>query len=375
MSNPSPLHCDAMQGSSKRRVVGAGVLCLAMLPGCVSFGPGTVHRARFSYNEAVVRTWNEQMLLNLVRLRYRDTPLFLEINSVSTQYEFGGSAAASPVLNVDGGDDEVGLGAGIDYTERPTVTYTPLHGEQFVKQLLSPIPLESLLLLTGSGWSVERVLRSCTQQVNHLWNAPSASGPTPSYVPEYGEFNRAMRLLRDLQITKSFSLGASDEGPERRLSVRIRPAEAERERARELKDLLGLPADREDFVVTRNPAVRRPGEFAVQTRSLLGVMFYLSQAVEPPPAHEEQGRVTVTRDADGAPFDWAEVVGDLLRIRSSEQRPADAFVRVFYRGTWFYIDDTDLQSKSTFGLLAQLFNLQAGEVPTTSPLLTLPLGP
>ena len=49
-------------------------------------------------------------------------------------------------------------------------------------------------------------------------------------------------------------------------------------------------------------------------------------------------------------------------------------MRVRYRDTWFYIDDADLNSKATFGLLEQLFNLQAGEVATTGPVLTLPVG-
>jgi hypothetical protein len=49
-------------------------------------------------------------------------------------------------------------------------------------------------------------------------------------------------------------------------------------------------------------------------------------------------------------------------------------VAVQYRGSWFYIDDSDLSSKSTFNLLGQLFELQAGEAGGSVPLLTLPIG-
>jgi len=63
-----------------------------------------------------------------------------------------------------------------------------------------------------------------------------------------------------------------------------------------------------------------------------------------------------------------------MRIRSSNGRPAAGSVSVEYRGHWFYIDDSDLSSKSTFSLLGQLFALQAGGGKAISPVLTLPIG-
>lgn len=67
------------------------------------------------------------------------------------------------------------------------------------------------------------------------------------------------------------------------------------------------------------------------------------------------------------------LTGELFRVGSSDQVPNDAFVRVEYRGTWFYIDDSDLNSKSTFNLLDQLFQLQSGNTRKAGPVLTLPL--
>ena len=104
----------------------------------------------------------------------------------------------------------------------------------------------------------------------------------------------------------------------------------------------------------------------------MGVMYYLSQGVEAPLRHEEEGKVTVTRDATGQRFDWRKVAGRLLRIRSSESAPDSAFVKVKYRGHWFYIDDSDLNSKTTFGLLIQLLALQSATGAASGPLLTIP---
>ena len=106
----------------------------------------------------------------------------------------------------------------------------------------------------------------------------------------------------------------------------------------------------------------------------MGTLFYLSQVVEVPAQHRKKGLVTTTSDAAGQPFDWTLVTGNLLRVRSQRGRPADAAVTVRHRGRWFYIDDTDLDSKSTFALLGQLFALQAGGVESVAPVLTLPVG-
>jgi len=82
----------------------------------------------------------------------------------------------------------------------------------------------------------------------------------------------------------------------------------------------------------------------------------------------------VTRDADGNVFDWTRVTAGLMRIRSNGSPPANAAVAVQYRGSWFFIDDSDLDSKSTFSMLAQLYSLQAGGSAGLTPVLTLPVG-
>jgi hypothetical protein len=112
----------------------------------------------------------------------------------------------------------------------------------------------------------------------------------------------------------------------------------------------------------------------VETRSLLGILFYLSQAVEAPAADVRAGRIMVTRTETGATFDWTRVTGELLRVQSAPVRPEGAAVSVPYRGSWFYIADSDLSAKSTFSLLSHLLALQSGEVQRLLPVLTLPVG-
>jgi hypothetical protein len=76
---------------------------------------------------------------------------------------------------------------------------------------------------------------------------------------------------------------------------------------------------------------------------------------------------------DGSPFDWAAPLGGMLRVRVAKHEPAGASLKVHYRSYWFFIPDDDLNSKASFLLLSELFNLQAGEDKTVAPTLTLPV--
>jgi hypothetical protein len=49
-------------------------------------------------------------------------------------------------------------------------------------------------------------------------------------------------------------------------------------------------------------------------------------------------------------------------------------IAVRYRDAWFSLRDDDLESKSTFAMLAPLFALQAGQAEGIVPILTLPVG-
>ena len=115
-----------------------------------------------------------------------------------------------------------------------------------------------------------------------------------------------------------------------------------------------------------------PMQIALQGRSLLAVMFFLSQSVEAPAADREAGNVTSTREASGALFDWSRVVGAIIHVRTGDAPAHQAAVQVAFRGHWFWIDDNDLTSKSTLALLRLLLFLKSGDIRSQSPLLTIP---
>lgn len=343
-----------------------------LLGGCASVGPKALKDARFNYNLAVQISANEQMLLNLVRLRYRDNPVFLEITNISTQFSLStGANAGADIKEVY--PDTYSLGLGLSYAEKPTISFSPLHGEQFVKRLLSPIPLEHLILLLNSGWRVDRVLRLCVQRIQNFENAATASGPTPELKPEFEDFLKIAKLMQRLYAKKYIDFVYRTIDQKIYAGIQVHPAGEKAPEVKLWRQLLGLKPH-SFYPFTPELVLESDFYITLQTRSLIGVLFYLSHGVIPPETDLKKGKITLTHYPDGRPFDWQELLGDLFVVRVSQTFPAEAAVAVRYRGHWFYISDYDLNTKSTFVLLGQLFVLEAGKEKGLVPLLTIPIG-
>ena len=56
-------------------------LCVA-LTACSSIGPSTMDRDHLDYGRSVGENWKNQMLTNLVRLRYVDMPVFVDVGQI-----------------------------------------------------------------------------------------------------------------------------------------------------------------------------------------------------------------------------------------------------------------------------------------------------
>ncbi len=353
--------------------------CALALGACATrLGPRTIPAARFDYNQRIARSQNDQLLLNLVRLRYRDTPVFLDVGTVIAQYTLDVRAGVLPRIHVDGNSGtEIGVDLGARYSEQPTITYEPISGAEFTQRLLTPISPHTIILLSQSGWSVERLLMCCVDSINDIANAPVASGPTPSRIPDNSQFREAARLLRELQISGALYFLAARDQQTGETFLRIdRPREDSplTDTLRALRDLLQLDPEVETFRLTGRGAERGADEIVLTGRSLLGALFFLSHGVDAPAPHKSRGLVTVATGRDNQEFDWNSVSGNLLRVSSRDSEPPGAFVRIRYRNHWFYIDDADLNSKATFNLLTYLLSLQSAGREGINAMLTVPVG-
>ncbi len=137
---------------------------------CAGFGPTTVSRDRFDYNAAISDSWKRQMLYNLVKIRYGDAPVFLDVSSVISQYQIGGQISLGATLNNNPWSTSETLGATGNYVERPTITFTPIIGDKFARSLMSPIPPSAVLSLIQGGYPVDLVFRLLVHEINGLRN-------------------------------------------------------------------------------------------------------------------------------------------------------------------------------------------------------------
>lgn len=353
------------------------VLAAVLMVGCVRpVEPRVVNQERFDFNEALAQSQNEQLLLNLVRLRYLDTPLFLDVSAVvasrnseqvlEPRLELGRAGGATTGLGVVGGS--------LRQSFSPTVNYTPLQGEAFATRFMSPISTPILALLVQSGWSLDRILRCCALTVCEVPNTPGVGGLMPTRVLETGRFQTLAGLVRDLQEE-----GVMNWAPERDKEgghpLVFNPTnDRDRVRIKQLRDLLGLSSEGPFRVVGPEvPFKPEVGNLPLRTRSLLGMMAFLAQGVEIPASDLSQRRVRVALGPDGRPFDWKQSLGGYFQVHESAEEPRDAFVKTRYRGHWFYLDDGDPETKATFSLLVQVFTLQGTSEKALIPTLTLPV--
>jgi len=353
-------------------ILGVAVLITA----CDSFGPDAIRGTHPLYNDAIVGTMNEQFIQNIVRLHYRDPIFFLDVSNVTANLK----------LEVSGGFDQSTLGVGPGdttnivryslggaYTTSPTISYAPLQGEAFVKSMLSPIPLEALFSLTGSGWSARRVFGLCVERINGIENAVNASGPTPKTAPNGSEkFTRLLELIEEVKGGQLIIPSVDAKTKQPQLQIKSSPEFSAQ--IQQIKNLLGLDQNLELYRINTDFTKTSSDTISIRPRSLNSIFFYLSHHVDTPAAHKAAQLVTITKDKNGTEFDWSSTpAGQLFHIRQSEEQPMDAFIALPYRDHWFYVADNDLESKSTFMLLMQLFRLQAGSAKSEGPTLTLPV--
>lgn len=408
------------------------LVCCLVVGGC-GFGPRALEKTRLPYNEAVKTTSEQQLLLNIVRLRYGESPSSLAVSSIAAQFEcqtsgqlvpFFASAAsgAGEVFQTNGA---ILPGAQLSHADRPTISFTPLDDSDYYRKLFTPLTLEGVLYLADTSWPISTVLRLFLEFVNGVSNAEAGSGPESKVVPVYEEFLRGMhdlQLLRDREdvhsatqehieklggavpaasVTAHDVIEAARNGQEylpdadgktwtliKRSKVPVLavnpPAVASPEML-DFESVFHLRPGRTAYEVTHEtiplpfPAAFPPEgleKLEIQPRSLGQAMFFVANGVEVPPEHVAQGIVGVTVGPDGQVFDWKEVMHGLFKVCWAKGRkpPPHAYVAVCYRDYWFYIDDRDQDTKVTFALLLAVNRLELMPKTTQGPVLTLPLG-
>lgn len=350
---------------SPRRLL---LLWLALgLMGCKPVGPASLLLDRSEYSTVVSESWRRQVLLNIIKLRYADTPAFMDIGQIVAGYtvETGGNAGAE----VDMGDSlpgvKLGLGATVKYTDRPTITYTPLTGPKFIKSLMTPLPPDALFYLIQSGIQADGVLLGCTNALCGLHNQRARQPADPGFM-------RALALIRELQLADGIGLRiVQDASKEITTLITLSPSVSDLSETRELRQLLKLDPTAVEFKLVTGSLQFSNREIYLETRSLMQILQAMSTQVEVPPQDIADGRAEPGA-ARGVANPHGAAADQFMSIHSATEPPQDALVTVKYRGQWFYVDDRDLRSKRAFLFLMFLFTLADTGVDKPLPLITIP---
>ena len=348
------------------------VLLLFALAGCGGIGPKTVSRDRFEYTDAISESWKHQMLLNMVKIRYGDAPVFLEVSSVINQYmmetEINGQLGWNAFLP----EPSQHIGARGKYADRPTITYQPLQGEKFARSLMTPIPPDSILSLMESGWRADYLFRVCVQSVNGVYNRLGHQMAQKEADPDFYHLVNRMRQVQE-SAAVGMRLDKAQEGKPATVLF-FRKTDADPEIARQqkkIRQILGLNPDLNQFKVVYGAMAKDDTEIAILSRSMLQILSELSSYIEIPEKHVQEKRapenLSITSDIEAG-------VVPLLHIYSASNYPEDAFAAVKYRDTWFWIDDKDYWTKRMFSFLMYLFTLAETGSPSQAPVLTIPTG-
>src|SRR5688572_28474833 len=110
------MHRSIATRATQGLLTGAAAVWLAS---CHSVGPTTIPRDRFDYSTAIGDSWKRQTLLNIVRLRYADTPIFVDVGQVVAGYSLETVVSVAGVSSSAGADTAT-LGAQGRFTDRPT---------------------------------------------------------------------------------------------------------------------------------------------------------------------------------------------------------------------------------------------------------------
>jgi hypothetical protein len=290
------------------------------------------------------------------------------VGNVVASYTLAQTASVGGTIVPNGGSNAT-LGGSVGLSDTPTITYTPLTGSAYIKGLVTPLSPESLFNAMQNGLPADSVLLSSFVSINGLRNQRvGLQGITPA---DPG-FHRVRVLLREIQVSGAVRLYVK-ENPNKEetriIALRTKnvPPEILADIA-ELRRLLHLNPDVAEFQLTSAPLPSSDTEIAVQTRSIIELMKNMASQVEVSPEDVSQHRAFPGFETG---HEMAGVI-PIIRIRSSKQKPNDAFVTIHYRNNWFRIDDDDLASKAAFAQLMELFTMiDTGSRPNL-PVVTIP---
>ncbi|MDP9141727.1 MAG: hypothetical protein M3O62_13145 [Pseudomonadota bacterium] len=339
---------------------------VAALCGCTSIGPARIAVDRFDYATAVADSWKQQTLLNIVKLRYMDLPVFVDVASIVAGYSLQTGVTVNGVVSSSGAvqGNYGSLGGQAVYTDRPTITFVPMTGEKFLRGLITPIDPKNIFFMLQSGYAADFILGLTVESLNGVRNRSTAGGTVRDADPE---FVQALQLMREVQLAGAVGMRVEDDKDKGATGViffrrdDVTPEIATK--AAEVRRLLKLPPDVQQFSLLYSPMPGTGNQLAVNSRSMLQIMGAFASYVDIPAAH--------VADQSATPS-LPNTAGPGVKIRSGKEPPKSHFAAIQYRDHWFWIEDNDWQTKRAMSAVMFFFTLADTGPADKLPLITIP---
>lgn len=340
------------------------VLVLVTLTACAGVGPQVISNGRTTYNEAIISSGNEQMLLGAVHARYGERSSLLAVSGVTANVRVTASASMEiDTRNTSSSTFPLTIGA--IYEDNPTISYTPVGSEEYLRALMAPVSLVALAQYTRTQIHPDYILKILISGINGIRN-PDFNYPGIAPDPRFDQLIDIMtRLSRANQLHWA-------DGDDQFLLILSQDNALYQDDVLEFLTLTGLQnleagAGAIELPVYLSVDARSKGGLGISTRSIVSLIEIFAGAIQVPAA--DANGAAISFPATGRP-------GAELQINFTEQRPDGASVAVQYRDGWFSIDETHQPTKAYFRLLAGLWaTAMAKDLSGVSnvPVLTVPV--
>lgn len=362
-----------MTCSSRLRSLLLPVGAALLLSGCASFAPKRLYEDQIGYSRSLSDSQKAQTLLNIVRIRYGDSPVFLNTTQVISGYSLQRSLTGT--LNLVPGtsaSNTIAGTPGVTMTQSPTFTFQPVTGEALAQSFIRPLSPTELLPLSLSGTPIDVLFRLAVQSVNGLQNSSMLDTSDRAGSPG---FYQLLINLRRLQIAGlldvRLDLGTAGADANAKIGGHLvlaipNSANAELQAiVLATRRMLGMTAKTSQAEVVYGSGVPAAGQITILTRPILGVLGQVASETQVPADDVRQGLTIPTVD-DAAILHRPTVI-----IHSGAKAPKDVFAAVQYRDGWYWIASDDFDSKLAFSVMQTLLTLAETTTPSNT-VVTIP---
>ena len=364
-----------------RLIIGTGICCLSLsLEGCIS--PITLHRAVLQYDRTVTQIENELLLLNIARVRNNDSIHFSGISSIIATFNFSVTGGWSGFWVQNPGLTSSSLGGNLSMTasESPTITISPIQGEEFTKRLLTPMGESKLEFLAHQGIDLGIILRLMGSEIAIRGQGHSGYAiNSPENPVQYEEFRRRVLHMASLRQNNNLYIGPirytngnNEEVIGRVTITNFEMSQVSNDYRRELQEEARiLPRNQVLLVIGQGfPGGDYPLYGRIKLRNFKEILSFIGRTMG------EQHEYQVEKDlrTRKVPVNPDRTIA----IREDKSHPGFGKVAVEHKDFWYSIDESSEDplvrqwNNQAFDVLYQLFQMTVTDVSRAqSPMITI----